>query len=121
VATVAAVITDDNRGGVLITWEAITDTNLDGSAVDVSAYTDLTVHSDGNYGSGASVALQGSNNATAWFALTAPGGTAIALTADTVGALIVEEPKYIRCLNDAGGDANTDIDVFVRAKKLPRY
>lgn len=120
-ATVNARIEDDNHGGVLITWETITDTNLDGGAVNVGKYTDMTVHSDGNYGGGASVAMQGSNNNVAWFALTSPGGDAIALTADTVGALIVEQPKYIRCLNDAGGDSNTDIDVYVHAKKLPRY
>lgn len=115
-ATVAARVEESNNAGVVqITWETLTDADS-GAAVDISAYTDMTVHSDGSYTGSGSITMQGSNNNVAWFSLTKPGGTAISLTADTVGAYIVEEPRYIRP-TVVSGDGSTDIDVIVTAKR----
>lgn len=113
-ATVAAAITYADDGTVLITWEAMA-TGDDGDPVNIGGMTDLTVHSDGDY-DGETFAMQGSNNNTAWFPLTAPGGAAITLADDGDGFLIVEEPKYIRPLADGGG-TTVDVDIWVQAKR----
>ena len=121
-AAATATITDDNYGGVLIVWATVGDNTTPGDSVDVGKYGEMFVHSDGNYGSGASVAMQGSNNNVAWVPLgDTVDGTAIALTADTVGTGILGNPKYIRPVGDAAGDSNTAIVVTVHARKLLRY
>ena len=113
-ATRQAKITVGNNGAVTVFWEGLLQGD-DGNFVDVSGYTDMTVHSDGNYSGSGSITMQGSNNAVAVFSLTEPGNTAISLTADTVGSLIVEQPIYMRPLV-ASGDGSTDIDVWISAK-----
>lgn len=119
-AAVPGVLADDNHGAVLITWETLTTTNTSGDPVKVAGYDLAAVQSDGNFSGSASIALQGSLNAAAWFALTKDGANAIAMTADTVGAKPYEQPLYIRpLLSDGNGSA--DVDTYVLLKKRQRY
>ena len=103
----------DNQGRIRVTWEGLLQGD-DGSPVEISQFPDKSVHSDGSYTSTGAIAMQGSNTGTAWFALTKPGGAEISLTADTVGAMIVENPRFIRPLV-TDGDGSTDIDVLLEA------
>lgn len=111
-AVLPAKITEpDNDGVILVTWETLTDGDS-GEPVLVARYADKTVHSDGSYSGSGSITMQGSNNNTAWFTLSDHADTDISLTADTVGAVIAQNPLWIRPLV-ASGDGSTDIDVFL--------
>lgn len=111
-AEVAARIEEiDNDGVILVTWETLTDGDT-GAPVKVARYSDKTVHSDGDYSGTAIITMQGSNNGTAWFTLTDHADTDITMGADTVGAVIAQNPLWIRPSVGAG-DGSTDIDVYV--------
>ena len=99
---------------VIVTWETLTTTNLTGTPVVSGRYPDKTAQATGTFGASASIALDGSNDGTNWFACTNATGSAIALTAATQGDLMVENPLYIRPIL-TNGDGSTDIDVVVHA------
>ena len=113
-ATIAAtgpVLSDDKT--FTVTWEGFTTNGDVGAAVKVGRFADKTVHSDGAYGTGGNIVIEGSNNNVAWFPLSDHVGTAIdALNADTVGALIAENPLWIRPRLSAG-TGTIDIDVIL--------
>lgn len=121
-AVVPAKIVDSTSafGAVEIFWETLTDGDT-GAPVDISNYTDLAFHSDGDYSGSATITLQGSNNAVAYFTLNVIVAGALAsgsavITADTVGGTIVDEPRYIRPSVNSG-NGSTDIDLWIHAKK----
>lgn len=89
-----------------ITWAGLT-TNDTGRPYEVAGLPDKTVQIFGNFGSNASVALEGSNDprvledvaagttTAAWFPLTDAQGNAITKTA-AAGEVIQENPRFIR-------------------------
>ena len=101
----------DNDGVVVFTWETLTDGDT-GSPVLAARFADKTVHSDGNYSGTAVITMQGSNNNVAWFTLTDHADTDVTMGADTVGAVIAQNPLWIRPSVGAG-DGSTDIDVYL--------
>jgi hypothetical protein len=94
-------------------WETLTSVNLDGSAVAVAEATvSLTFQATGTFG-GTSVAIQGSNDGTTWFALRDQTGTAMAFTA-AGGASSSDLPLYVRPLLTGGSGVDVDVSVLVR-------
>ena len=102
----------DARGVVIVTWETLTTTNTDGAPALVPGYPDKCVQGVGNFSGSASVALQGSNDGTNWFACSDQAGTDIAMTAATIGAVVAENPLYVRPLLSSG-DGSADVDVIL--------
>jgi hypothetical protein len=84
----------DNNKAILITWPLLT-ANPDGAALDVTECATLDWQATGTIG-GATVAFEGSNDGTNWFALFRAGtGAAFTLTA-VGGGRTVDAPRYVR-------------------------
>lgn len=91
-----------------ITWTALT-TNDNGDPVELNSFSDKTVQIFGDFGSGATCTMQGSNDPrvltdptnAVWFSLTDPQANDIAKTA-AAGEAILENPRFIRPAVTAG-------------------
>lgn len=122
-AVAPATVTDIDNDAVVIVWDAIDDSADAGDWVEIAQYENLNVSADGNFGSGASVMIQGSNNGVAAFPVQVhqDGGLEAfaVLAADSDVAQLVDEPRYIRPLGDEQGDENTAVVVTVIGKKRP--
>lgn len=116
-ATRTAALTyapNGNINGALIVWSGLLNGD-DGSSVEGVDFADRTVAVTGNFGTGGSVTLQGSNDNSNWFALTDPQGNAITKTAAGL-EVIAEGPRYIKPAVTAG-DGATDLTVTVWARR----
>lgn len=114
-ATVAATITDVSSVGMpgsayLVTWTPLTQTNADGAAVTLPAWTDRSVQIVGTFGT-ATVVLEGSNDGTNWATLTDPQGNAISTTSAKLEQ-VEEATRYFRA-NSSGGNGATSVSVYV--------
>lgn len=115
--------TKEERGNAIsIRWEGLT-TNDTGVPWERSDFQDKTVQIYGDFGSGATVTLQGSNDPRAnpndadhasavWFSLTDPQANAIAKTA-AAGEQILENPRWIR--PSVTGGTSPDLDIAIEA------
>jgi hypothetical protein len=84
-----------------------------GNANRLARFTTKSAHATGTFGVGGSVAIEGSNDGDNWFALTKDdASTAIALTAASPGAGILENTLYIRPRVTAG-DGTTALRVII--------
>jgi hypothetical protein len=84
-----------------------------GSAAKLARYGAKSAQATGTFGAGGSVAIEGSNDGTNWFALTKDDSSAaIALTAAAPGAGILENTLYIRPRVTAG-DGTTALRVII--------
>lgn len=99
-------------GVVIVTWEELTTTNSDGAKAVTVTHSDKCVQAVGNFSGDATLVLQGSNDGTNWFTLSDQSGTEIALTTGDLGALVAENPLYIRP-SLSGGDGSADVDVLL--------
>lgn len=117
-----AIITyaTENLGDAqFVTWETLTTDDV-GQPWQLVHYSDKTVQIFGDFGSGATVLMQGSNDPrvisdpdnAVWFSLTDAQGNAISKTA-LAGETILENPRWIRPY--VSGGTSPDIDVIIAA------
>lgn len=116
-------LTSINEGNSqTVSWAALT-TNDTGQPWKLSSYSDKTVQIFGNFGSGASVSIEGSNDPrvvsdpsnAVWFVLTDPQAAVITKTA-AAGEQIIENPKWIRPNVTLG--TSPSITVVIQANKV---
>lgn len=113
-ATRPATITYPGQN-VRVAWDTLTEAD-EGVGVAIADYSDKTVQVVGSFGTGGSVAIEGSNDGgTTWSALHDPQGTVIAITAAGM-ELIAENPLLIRPNITAG--TTVDVDVFINGVKV---
>ena len=101
-ATINPVVTAVGRGDgstLLVTWTGLT--NADScQPVSYPEYSDRSMHVSGTF-SGASVAVRGSNNGTTYAPLNDPTRTVIAMTTETIQA-VLENTVYVQPVATAG-------------------
>ncbi len=90
-------------GGILVVWEPLPANGDDGAPFEwVHGMADISVQSDGTFGTGGACAWQGSIDGTTWWALTNRGtATATSFTAAN-GNNINGTPRFIRPRLTAG-------------------
>lgn len=112
------VFTAENKGDAqFVTWDSLT-TDDTGSPWEITAAADKTAQIFGDFGSGATVTLQGSNDPrvltdpsnAVWFSLTDPQANAIAKSAAS-GEAILENPRWIR--PSVAGGTSPDLTVVI--------
>lgn len=112
----------ESRGPVhIVKWEGLT-TNDTGEPWRRSDFSDKCVQIFGDFGSGATVTMQGSNDprvvtspgSAVWFSLTDPQANAIAKTS-AAGEQILENPVWIR--PSVTGGTSPDLDIIICATK----
>jgi len=109
-------VIETNDDSVLkITWEAITTTNDVGNWIKIPDYPDKTVQIVGNFGTGGTLDIEGSNDGTNAAILTDTRGNSITKTAAYLGSM-AENPLYIRPKLSAGTGA-VDLDIIVIARR----
>lgn len=113
-ATVTASIQNYLDNVKAITWPSLGQ-NDDGSQEPAAHYPDKTVQVAGTF-SGATVALEGSNDGTNWFILTDPLGVPVTFTATGL-RIIIENPLYVRP-KVTGGAGGTDVTVILVATSI---
>lgn len=101
-------------GAVLVTWASMANGDT-GQPVSYPAHADKSVQVEGTFGTGGSVAVQGSNDGTNYRALNDLGGTAIAVTADGIKG-VGENTQYVQPAVTAG-DGTTSITVTMLLKR----
>jgi hypothetical protein len=125
VATVAWTSTRLQTHGdhcVVASWTPLTTTNLDGQAFPMPGWSDRSVHVFGTFGAGATVTIQGSNEATpaAWVTLAAAGDPAEDMTFLTAGGndikQVLEVCRWVRPLL-SGGDGTTSLTVLMLVRR----
>ena len=110
----AIKLSSENSGNVqIVTWTGLT-TDDTGQPWRRNDYTDKCVTITGDFGSGATVTMQGSNDGTNWFSLTDPQANAIAKTAAAMEQ-ILENPVWIR--PSVSGGTSPDLDIIISATK----
>lgn len=108
----------------VLAWEGMT-TNDTGMPVNVALWADKSIHIFGNFGSGATVVWQGSNDPRAnpkhddhasatWLTLTDPQGNALSKTAEAIEQ-VLENTWWVR--PKVTGGTNPDIDVVTTMKR----
>jgi len=103
------------RGSVVaVTWDQIDATNTTGDNFEGPQYADKTVQITGTW-DGATVLIQGSNDATTYFTLTDPQGNAVSFTADGMET-IMESPLYIRPFRSVAGGGTVDVNVVMTCR-----
>lgn len=115
-ATTAKVIEEITTFGDdchVVTWTAMANGD-DGDPVELSGSTIRSCQVEGTFGSGGSVAFEGSNDGTNYAALRTTTNAVIAVTADDLQGFPVAS-RYFRPRVTAG-DGTTDLNVtlFVR-------
>jgi hypothetical protein len=100
--------------GVLITWTGLLNGDTGGPVEGVD-YADRTVQVSGTFGTGGSVTIEGSNDATTYAAMTDPQGNAVTKTAAALEVL-EESPRYVRP-NVTAGDGATSLTVTIWARR----
>lgn len=82
---------------------------------NVGIYADISVQVFGTFGTGGSVAFEGSNDGTHWAALHNPGETTIAITSAGIQA-VLENTLYTRP-DVTAGDGNTTLTVVAMYRR----
>lgn len=100
-----------DEGMVQLDWPALAN-GESGNAAQAGRWPTKSVHASGTFGAGGSVAIQGSNDGTNWFALDDSLGTVIALTAAAPIADILQNTKHVRAVVTAG-DGTTALRVII--------
>jgi len=107
-------IPNGQANAVLVTWSNMANGDV-GAPVEGVDYADRTVQFGGTFGVGGSVTFEGSNNNSAYVALTDPQGNAITKTAAAL-EVIEEGPRYARP-NVTAGDGSTAITVTLWGRR----
>lgn len=112
-----ATIADVQGDGSVFNIEWLALANGDsGAQAALPAFADRTVHIDGIFGVGGTVAMQGSNNGgVSWVTLTDTVGAALSRTAESIKT-ITEAPALIRPIVTAG-DGTTSVGVHLVVRR----
>lgn len=89
-----------------VTWAGLANGD-NGQPIEFGAYTDRSIQFHGTFGAGGTVAFEGSNDGTNWFALTDPQGNPITKTTASLEA-VSEATRFVRP-RVTGGDGSTSI------------
>lgn len=120
-AAIAAVVRTVGSGNFacrVATWTPVTEADTC-TPVSFPDLTDRSVHVYGTFGS-ASVAVHGSNNnGTSFAALNDPGGTAIAITAEKIKA-ILENSEQIKPVITGGSSQILSIAILFHLSQALR-
>jgi len=100
--------------GVMVEWSGLLNGD-DGAPFEGVDFADRTVQISGDFGTGGSLTLQGSNDGTNWYAVTDPQANAITKTAAGL-EVISENPRYMRPIVTAG-DGATNLAVKIWARR----
>lgn len=117
-AGIAPTITDVSQKGdgstLLAVWTPVTSAGSDTcNPISYPQFTDKSVHVSGTFGGG-SVAIKGSNNAGASYAaLNDPSSTAIAITQETIKA-ILENTVLVQPVISGGTSMSVTISMLLR-------
>lgn len=109
------VIDPDDQSVIQIKWETITATNDVGNWVQIPDYPDKSVQFAGNFGTGGTIGIEGSNDGINAAVLTDTRGNSISKTAAYIG-MIAENTRYIRPKLSAG-TGSVDLDIIVIARR----
>ena len=122
-AAITPVVTSDHVGAnsTYALWETITETNDFGNSVEIKNLRDMCVHVIGNFGSGGSLTVYGSNvpadvNVTpasgTWVPVAfSKNGNPATFTA-TSGGQLLDNYRYITVRLTAG--TGVDLDVYLK-------
>lgn len=114
-AVIKAVVTRLERDAVTIAWPSMANGDT-GEPATYPSHAEKSVQVTGTFGTGGSVAVQGSNDATNFVALNDLGGTAIAITAAGIKG-VSENTLAVRPAVTAG-DGTTLLTVTMLLKHL---
>lgn len=105
--------TGDAVAGYLLQWGPMANADT-GAPQSLPGFCDRSIEVSGTFGSGGSVALEGSNDGTNFFALSNPAGTTIGITSAGL------QPCTTSCLwirpHVTAGDGTTSLTVTVYAR-----
>jgi hypothetical protein len=107
---------------IVVTWGPITTTNADGQRFEMPGWADRSVHVFGTFGAGATLSIQGSNEAvpTNWVLLAAAGDATEDMAFLTAGGndikQVLEVCRWVRPLL-TGGDGTTSLTVAMLVKR----
>ena len=120
-ATITPTVVPLSSNAVKVLWETVThadsggSTDLDESPLrgDLSAFPGKTVSAAGTFAGGLSLALEGSNDGTNWFACHSLGGSvaagnAIAFTA-AGSAVVAQNARFYRVTRTSGSASDVDV------------
>lgn len=111
IAHTTTQVTDPSRKtSLVVAWPLLTSGNSAGDALEMSAWSDRSVHFTGTFGSATAV-LQGSNDNVNWVTLKNLQGTAITGTATYLMG-VAEITRYMRP-STSGGDGTQSITCTV--------
>jgi hypothetical protein len=97
----------------IIQWSNMANGDV-GNSLPLSQYADRSVQVSGTFGSGGTVAIQGSNNGNDFVTLTDPLGNPLSFTSSGIEA-ITEMVAYIRP-SVIAGDVNTSLQISLAAR-----
>jgi len=100
---------------VLVTWEGLSTTDIDGEAWKNNVAADVSVQVVGTFSTGGKVSLLGSNDGANFAVLNDPQGNPIVLTEAKI-EVILEAPLYLKP-GSVAGDGSTDLDVILLARR----
>jgi hypothetical protein len=112
-ATISAVLVPSvDKKFLKVKWETVTATDNVGAAVEMGAFRDRSVQVIGDFGTGGTLVIEGSNDGgTTYATLTDPQGNALSFTAAGLEA-ITEMVGHIRPRLSAGS-GTVDLDVYM--------
>jgi hypothetical protein len=116
-ATIDPTVTNDGDGSIRkFDYEALTTTNDVGAAIPLDQYVDCSVQVIGTFGSGGTVAWEGSNDGgTTWATLNDVNGSALSIQAAAIDHCQV--PARLVRPHVTAGDGATDLDVHVVCRR----
>jgi len=119
-ATITGVQSAINNSAQQVLWETITTTNNVGSGIELSSHADRSFHAVGNFGTGGTIDIEGSNDGTNWALLKDPFGTDLQLTSAAPLASLTEATRYVRPSLSAGtGGVDLDVYMYARQTRTP--
>lgn len=111
-------LSDNERAGNGrgIVWTGLLNGD-DGEGFDPQTFADVSVHVHGTFGTGGTVLIEGSNQATpsSWATLADPQGNALSFTAEKIEQ-VLEGVRWIRPRVSAG-DGTTSLTVSMWARR----
>jgi len=115
-ATINYTIQRNDDDSLTFTWANLTPTDNDGQPLALSRFVEKTVHVYGNFGTGGTMQIQGSNEAPGAFAngVTLDGVNDAALSFTAAGIETVKEsPHQIRPFGSAGTGYSLTVKLHV--------
>lgn len=97
----------------LITYAGLSESDASPTGLEWVEWADRSVQLTGNFGSGGTVVIEGSNDGSNWATLTDPQGTAISKTAAGIEQ-VSEVTRYVRPRVSAGTGVSVNVNIVLR-------